>query len=179
MKRILIIGALVVVIAPHCYAERGLFSGDLFTRSIPKPPSLANHIDITAKLTGISAPTIQAVIATESSGRETAIAYNPHADAQYGRMGSAAHGLMQVRGLWAGTAICPEASTYKDLYNPLINVTCGTRLLKYNLDKTGDIDAALAAYHAGTKCVKKGDLCPAGLGYVNKVKLALAKVLSK
>lgn len=168
----------------------------LYSLAMP-PNSLANPINLATLLrlpqnspkgplppfksiNGISGPTIEAISFVESSHNPKAIAYNPHAQKKYGKMGSAAHGLMQVRGLYAGTPICPEATKYTDLYNPVINIKCGSRLLRYELNRhDDDLPLALAAYYAGPKCTKGGVVCDAAKGYVNKVLMILSKSLTK
>lgn len=124
----------------------------------------------------IPSAVLEAVAMTESSLNPLAIAHNPSGDAKYGRDRSSAYGLLQVRGLWAGSEICPEAKTPLDLFKPSINVTCGARLLRYELNRHGnDLSLALAAYNGGPKCVQKGNIvCPTALRYSEKV-LRLAK----
>lgn len=128
----------------------------------------------------VSIPTIEAIAFVESSFNPKAIAYNPKDEKKYGKMGSAAHGLMQIRGFYAGTSMCPEASTYEDLYNPEINLICGTRHYSYNLGQVkGDSDLAHAAYYAGPKCTKQGKVCKIAQKYVQKINMRLASTLGK
>jgi len=124
--------------------------------------------DAEANTHGISQPVIKSVILIESSG-------NPRAKSSAG-----AYGLMQVLGAHAGTVLCPEASSEEDLYDPEINIKCGTRILRYELDRYGDnLELALGAYNGGPKCVKKGKIiCPAARTYSAKVLQTLARQFS-
>lgn len=129
----------------------------------------------------ISSPVLDAMAFIESSNRPNAIAYNPKGESKHGKMGSAAHGLLQVRGLWAGTEICPEAKTWRDLYRVNINKKCGSRLLQYELDKVGgDLALGLAAYNGGPKCIRKGEIvCAAAKTYSDRVIMRIAYELRR
>lgn len=112
-------------------------------------------------LYGVQRPLIYALIQTESGGRQDAIAFNPELEKRYGKMRSAAHSLLQVQGIHAGTSLCPEARSWSDLYDPRTNIVCGTRILKYALDTQPTVRLALAYYNGGGACVKNGRiLCP-------------------
>jgi soluble lytic murein transglycosylase-like protein len=142
--------------------------------TIPKPnPDALQSI---AERFALPVAVLEAVSFAESSHNPKAIAHNPSGDAKYGRARSSAYGLLQVRGLWAGSEICPEADEPTDLFTPSINVTCGARLLRYELNRHGnDLSLALAAYNGGPKCISNGRIvCPAAAKYSAKV-LLLAK----
>lgn len=83
---------------------------------------------------------VHAVITAESG-------YNPYAVSPAGAIG-----LMQ---LLPTTAREYGVSAAKDLYDPLVNVTAGTRHLRRLLTKYKNISHALAAYNAGEGAVKR------------------------
>ncbi len=105
---------------------------------------------------GLDPALVKAVIAVESD-------FNPHAVSEKG-----AQGLMQLMPM---TAIELGVS---NSFDPEDNIDGGTRYLKYLLDYfNGDIDLALAAYHAGRgRVVKHAGIPPitATYRYVDKVK---------
>lgn len=115
----------------------------------------------------ISPVTLQAIAYTESS-------YNPLA-----RSTAGAHGLMQIMPAHIGTSLCPEASSKRDLEDPVISLTCGARILRYELDKEGDnLTLALARYNGGPRCVKNGEIvCKQAKIYAVKVLFLITKLL--
>lgn len=117
----------------------------------------------------VSIPTIEAISFVESTN-------NPRAKSSAGALG-----LMQVMGNHAGTVLCPEAKKADDLYNPAINIKCGARILRGELDRyDDDLALALGAYNGGPKCVKGGKIvCPAAKKYSDKVLMVLAQSLIK
>jgi len=121
-----------------------------------------------ANTNGISVPVIKAVMFVESSN-------NPKAKSSAG-----AYGLMQVMGTHAGSALCPEADNPEDLYDPRINVICGTRILRYELNRYDDnLELALASYNGGPKCVRDGVIiCKQAKHYSEKVLSLIAMSLS-
>jgi len=147
---------------------------------VPLPRALTTPLERISAQFRVPVNVLEAISFAESSHNKLALAHNPRGDAKYGRSRSSAYGLMQVRGLWAGTEICPEAVAPTDLYEPITSVTCGTRLLRHELNRFGDdLKLALAAYNGGPKCVSpqgsKGKIiCPAAGKYAEKV-LRLAK----
>lgn len=146
--------------------------------STPLPPrALTTPLERISAQFRVPVNVLEAISFAESSHNKLALAHNPAGDAKYGRTRSSAYGLMQVRGLWAGTEICPEAVAPTDLYEPITNVTCGTRLLRHELNRFGDdLKLALAAYNGGPKCVRNGSvICPEASRYAEKV-LTLAKL---
>lgn len=133
---------------------------DTGTQVIQKS-DLDTIINSVSALYGVKRPLIDALIQTESGGRQDAIAFNPELEKRYGKMRSAAHSWMQVQGLHAGTSLCPEAHTWSDLYDARTNILCGTRILKYALDTQPSVRLAIAYYNGGGNCVKNGRiLCP-------------------
>jgi soluble lytic murein transglycosylase-like protein len=143
----------------------------------PRPPSLTELKTALSLEFKVSVPTIDAVILRESSGRPHVIAHNPRQDSLYGQARSNAYGLMQVRGIHAGTKACPEARSPTDLLNPAINLRCGTRLLAGFISLFG-LEQGLAAYHGGAGCIRKGlVICPAATKYSEQVLFLLAQKL--
>ena len=63
------------------------------------------------------------------------------------------YGLGQII-MWAAEAHC---NNLKSIYNPLQNVDCAARIVKYKLDRYfGNVDKAIAAYNSGTICECNG-----------------------
>lgn len=118
---------------------------------------------------GVSAVTLQAIAFTESS-------YNPRATSKAG-----ARGLLQVMPSHVGKELCPEAKRKRDLFDPVISLSCGARILRYELDRHGDdLTLALAAYNGGPRCVRKGEIvCGGAKRYAQKVLFLIARFLGE
>ncbi len=128
----------------------------LFYRSLKEKEAAFEPIILqTAKRYDIDAAMIKAIIMAESN-------FNPKAVSNKG-----AKGLMQ---LMPGTA---EYLGVKDSFNPTHNIDGGVRYFKILLDRfQDDIKLALAAYHAGSRNVRKyGGVPPfrATQSYIDKV----------
>lgn len=104
---------------------------------------------------------IRAVIMVESSG-------NPKAYRAEPKIKDASYGLMQLlskTAQWISGRIVSAA----ELFNPEINIELGTRYLRYQLTRyDGNIEAAAAAYNAGTAFRKK-DGSYSNQSYVDEV----------
>lgn len=113
----------------------------------------------------ISVPTIEALTFVESSNKPRA------------QSGAGAYGLMQINKAHVGGVLCPEARTVEDLFNPVINTTCGARILRYELNRyNDDLALALAAYNGGPKCIKGGRIiCKESQIHSERVLFRLAK----
>ena len=89
---------------------------------------------------------------------------------------------------WIKFRLDDEESVYDDMFNPEMNIRYGAYLMDYLLEKFGDKDTAVAAYHSGAGSVslwledkensadgKRLDNIPSGTAahYVNKINNAL------
>ena len=63
------------------------------------------------------------------------------------------HGLGQLT-LATAQSLCNMS--LPDLYNPIKNIRCSAKVLRYQLDRYDNLDYAIAAYNAGTPCVCDG-----------------------
>ena len=103
---------------------------------------IARLIDIYARHHGLSSRLVQAIVQVESG-------YNPRALSSKG-----AKGLMQLM---------PETAAelgVADAYDPEDNLRGGTRYLRQQIDRFGDLRLALAAYNAGPGAVTRYDGIP-------------------
>jgi soluble lytic murein transglycosylase len=94
---------------------------------------------------GIDKYLLYAIIKTESG-------FNPNAESNVG-----ARGLMQLMEEtcdWIAWRT-GEDLTFDDMYHPEENIRCGAYLMDYLLDEFGNVEAAVAAYHAGSGNVGK------------------------
>jgi soluble lytic murein transglycosylase-like protein len=106
--------------------------------SLRRERTYSNIINQAAKKYGIDAALIKAIIMAESGYDNTAISKR------------GAVGLMQ---LMPETA---DALGVEDIFDPAHNVNGGTKYIKLLLDRfNGNIELALAAYHAGSTKVRK------------------------
>lgn len=103
-----------------------------------------------------------------------------------------ARGLMQIMEEtfdWIKYRLDDDESEYDDMFDPEINIRYGAYLMDYLLEKFGDKDTAVAAYHSGAGCVsswleekensadgKRLDNIPSSTAqhYVNKINNALS-----
>lgn len=103
-----------------------------------------------------------------------------------------ARGLMQIMEEtfdWIKFRLGDDESVYDDMFEPEMNIRYGAYLMDYLLEKFGDKDTAVAAYHSGAGCVsswledkenssdgKRLDNIPSSTAahYVNKINNALS-----
>jgi soluble lytic murein transglycosylase-like protein len=90
---------------------------------------------------------LAAILQFESSFRPKAI------NTQKPGVAVTSHGLGQ---LTLDTAAAHCRMRLSDLYNPLMNIRCSAKVLRYQLDRFEDLDYAIAAYNSGTPCVCDG-----------------------
>lgn len=103
------------------------------------PLKYGEYVEKFSKEYGLDKYLVYAVIKTESG-------FNPKAESKAG-----ARGLMQIMTDtfdWIKMRLNDDGE-YDDMYEIDRNIRYGCFLLYYNIDKYGDVDCALAAYHAG------------------------------
>ena len=143
------------------------------------PKKYSEYVEKYAAEYEIDEDIIYAVIKTESDFDSNAVS------------GVGARGLMQIMGEtfdWIKFRLDDEETVYDDMFDPEMNIRYGAYLVDYLLEKFGDKDTAIAAYHAGAGCVdgwledkansadgKRLDNIPSNTTahYVNKINSAL------
>jgi soluble lytic murein transglycosylase-like protein len=123
--------------------------------------AIVTHAEVAAARFGLDPLTVLAVIEVESG-------FDPFAVSPAGAMG-----LMQVRAdtareVAARLSIAWEADDA--LFDPATNVAIGTCYLRMLLDRFGDLDVALAAFHAGPgRFTSDPRLGPISVAYTRRV----------
>ncbi len=143
------------------------------------PKKYSEYVEKYAAEYEIDEDLIYAVIKTESDFDNNAVS------------NVGARGLMQIMGEtfdWIKFRLGDKDTVYDDMFDPEMNIRYGAYLVDYLLEKFGDKDTAIAAYHAGAGCVdgwledkensadgKRLDNIPsnATAHYVNKINSAL------
>jgi len=97
---------------------------------------------------------VGAIVMLESAGQSEVIST------------SGAVGLMQVMPFEAGAAFSDRPTT-AELLNPGFNIEWGTKILRDNLDRYGDLARALAGYYGGRRCAENLD-DPDSITYLEK-----------
>jgi len=144
------------------------------------PKKYSEFVEKYASEYEIDADLLYAIIKTESS-------FDIEAVSNVG-----ARGLMQIMEEtfeWIKYRLGDEETVYDDMFEPEMNIRYGAYLIDYLLEKFGDKDTAIAAYHSGAGCVegwlsekensadgKMLDNIPskAASHYVNKINSALS-----
>lgn len=110
------------------------------------PMKYQSLIDTVCEEKGLDPALVYAVVRTESS-------FNPRAQSNVG-----AKGLMQLMPdafdwvrMRQGRSLIEDKDA---LYDPELNVDCGTEMLRMFLDEFGTVENALCAYHAGRGSLK-------------------------
>jgi len=104
--------------------------------------------------------------------------FNPYAISPAGSVG-----LMQLQVETAreiASRLDVPWTTDEDLFRPELNVLLGTFYLKQLLDRFGDLDLALAAFHSGPSRIEANNLRlgPTSLGYADRVWSAILELQS-
>ncbi len=144
------------------------------------PKKYTEYVEKYASEYEIDSDIIYAVIKTESSFDSDAVS------------SVGARGLMQIMEEtfdWIKFRLGDDDTVYDDMFDPETNIRYGAYLVDYLLEKFGDKDTAIAAYHSGAGCVsgwleekensadgKRLDNIPSSTAahYVNKINDALA-----
>jgi soluble lytic murein transglycosylase-like protein len=149
--------------------------------SQPESKATLDHIiDAQSAAQSVSSDLVRALIAVESDFRQDAIAFNPEGDSKYGRMRSAAHSYMQVRGVHAGGTLCPDLKSWSELYDAKTNISCGIAIMKAALAAQPTLKLAMAEYNGGAQCIKGGKIvCAESEQHSAKVLEQLAEVIYK
>jgi soluble lytic murein transglycosylase-like protein len=128
--------------------EQSLLDAPIELVDMTKKMALKHQVDISL---------IFAMIKQESNWKSDVVSH------------AGAIGLMQIMPS-TGHSFCGLEE--EQLYNPLLNLDCGIRYLKKQLDRFGSMKLALCAYNAGPGRVAKLNRCPRfreTTNYVNKI----------
>lgn len=129
-----------IVILILVFACMGLYFGYKYWIESTHPVRYSQYIDTYAEQNDIDKYLVYAVIKTESG-------FDPEAVSNVG-----ARGLMQIMEEtfdWIKYKLGDDETVYSDMFNPKDNIRYGCYLLGYLYDEFGNIDATMAAYHAG------------------------------
>ncbi len=138
--------------------SRGLTESDTGAGTQTPEDSLRQEISRAAEKYGLSPKLISAVIEQESAG-------DPQAVSQAG-----AKGVMQLMDATA------TMLGVKNVFDPAENIDAGSRYLKQQLDRFGELPLALAAYNAGPGAVEKYGGIPPYAETRNYVRAILARL---
>lgn len=129
-----------IVILILVFACAGLYFGYKYWIASTHPVRYSQYIEIYADQNDIDKYLVYAVIKTESG-------FDPEAVSNVG-----ARGLMQIMEEtfdWIKYKLGDDETQYSDMFDPKDNIRYGCYLLGYLYDEFGNIDATMAAYHAG------------------------------
>lgn len=176
---IIVIFFVTVVIAAIIMVTDAAMRIEYENRLALHPKKYSEFVEKYAAEYEIDPDIIYSVIKTESS-------FDSKAVSEVG-----ARGLMQIMEEtfdWIRFRLGDEDTVYDDMFDPEMNIRYGSYLVDYLLEKFGDKDTAIAAYHAGAGCVsgwltekensadgKRLDNIPSSstAHYVNKINKAL------
>lgn len=123
----------------------GLFAEEKI-KKVTHPLEYTEFVELYAQEYNMDAYLIYAVIKTESGFRPEAVS------------SAGARGLMQLMEVafdWTKMRMGDTGDTdYDDIFDPQTNVKYGAYMLRLLLDELGDVEAAIAAYHAGLSQVQ-------------------------
>ncbi len=173
---IFILIVIVAIVMGYKAAQRSEYE----YRLAAHPKKYSEYVSKYAQEYEIDEDLIYAVIKTESD-------FDCEAVSNVG-----ARGLMQIMEEtfdWIKYRLDDEESVYDDMFDPEMNIRYGAYLMDYLLEKFGDKDTAVAAYHSGAGSVsswledkenssdgKRLDNIPSNTAahYVNKINNALS-----
>lgn len=130
----------IVILLILIFAVTGLYFGYKYWIASTHPMKYSQYVEVYAEENNIDPYLVYAVIKTESG-------FDPEAVSNVG-----ARGLMQIMEDtfdWIKYRLGDEETVYSDMFNPKDNIRYGCYLLGYLYDEFGNIDATMAAYHAG------------------------------
>lgn len=116
------------------------YFGYKYYEAASHPLKYTDYVERYAAENGIDKYLVYAVIKTESG-------FDSNAVSNVG-----ARGLMQIMEEtfdWISYKLGDEDAVYADMFDPRQNIRYGCYLLGYLYDEFGNVDAAIAAYHAG------------------------------
>ena len=135
-----VVTGLIVVLVIALIAAVGLyFAYDRYLRS-SHPIKYENYVERYARDNHIDKYLVYAVIKTESG-------FKPKAVSNVG-----ARGLMQIMEDtfdWIKFRMDDDDAVYSDMYDPQTNIKYGCFLLGFLYEEFGNVETAMAAYHAG------------------------------
>ena len=130
---------IIILVAALALGVIGYFAADRYMR-YSYPIKYENYVERYARENNLDKYLVYAVIKTESGFRADAVS------------DVGARGLMQIMEDtfdWIKLKSGDESAVYYDMYDPQTNIRYGCILLGYLMDEFGDIETAMAAYHAG------------------------------
>ena len=135
-----VLPVLVIIVLIAFLASLGVYLGyDGFIRET-HPIKYENYVERYSREYGVDKYLVYAVIKTESG-------FKPDAVSNVG-----ARGLMQIMEDtfdWIKFKIDDDETVYFDMYDPECNIRYGCYLLGYLYEEFGNVETAMAAYHAG------------------------------
>lgn len=137
---IIVITVIISLIAAAGYIGYGRFL------RYTHPIKYESYVEKYSRQNGLDKYLVYAVIKTESS-------FDPAALSNVG-----ARGLMQIMEDtfdWVSYRLEDEQTRFLDMYDPETNIRYGCWLIGYLYDEFGDVETAMAAYHAGRGQVNK------------------------
>lgn len=130
---------IIILLIAALLCAAGYF-GYKYYEAASHPLKYTDYVERYAAENGIDKYLVYAVIKTESG-------FDSNAVSNVG-----ARGLMQIMEEtfdWISYKLGDEDAVYADMFDPRQNIRYGCYLLGYLYDEFGNVDAAIAAYHAG------------------------------
>jgi len=139
-KRRVLPRVIISIALAAAVAVGGVFGYCLLIR-YTHPMKYGDFVEKYSRENGLQVSLVYAVIKTESG-------FDPTAVSNVG-----ARGLMQIMEAtfdWVKLRLGDEDTEYLDMYDPETNIRYGCWLIGYLYEEFGDINTAMAAYHAGS-----------------------------